>query len=827
MFCHFGALSQPVEGRHVDTGIIACRAPAFDAVFPGSKEIAQTVQVKVSKNGHSFSDASAALPLIYQPAISATRVGSPSSAPTVGGTLISVIGNGFDNTTSLACHFGEERAEATFVSASELTCMAPAMASAGAVPLYVSNNGVERVLAGAVDYFEHPMVEGLSPSLGKASALVRVLGSGFRNTTSLACRFNDNLTVQGTYVDSTAIQCETPAAVAGGEVKENHIVHAVKVTLNGVDYSSRIVYYLAHNVSSQVAAVYPSSGSIDGGTIVTVQGSGFPQTAELYCRIGSVEEVKATWLSNSAVQCTTPPGKALGVVKVILTSNGVNVVPQQELSFVYTSSAYIESFAPTSGCACGGLSIVVSGAGFSAGGTNGVFCRFGSQVVSGEYVNETRINCQAPVANTGSTLVELSFNDGYDFVASAGRFEFTEQPQVSFKGPRVGTVAGGTKVSFAVAPHQFEFWCSFGSAASVLAVRTEGTDLIACTSPSSSSAGTTTIRLHTNGMDMFEYIDRFTYTEVPTLTAVSPSFATTEGGSSIVVTGNNFFAKMNATVLFGLSVAPEPCVVLTRSAIRCLTPSHSPGSVDISLSFNGQDFVSAVGLFTFRPPSSIVSLSVSHGPIQGGSKLTILGSNFVNASTLVAKFGKELSPATFLNSTAIEVRVPPQQQTGEVGVVVSANGVDFTDASTDAAYTYTSRVSISGVYPSYGPKEVTSAVTILGNGFSIEHNLKCGLYVEGVRRAQTPVSVVNASALICDILPSASLGKLRGIMHAHKGWYYFLSQKADTDRYLSLSPCSFLSTRQRCEHQNHSRTRRSSCDLPKRLIYVCRCVCRK
>ena len=370
--------------------------------------------------------------------------------------------------------------------------------------------------------------------------------------------------------------------------------------------------------------------------------------------------------------------------------------------------------------------------------------------------------CQTPVADIGALLVELSFNGGFDFVASQTSFTFTENPEVIFKGPRIGNVMGGTDVSFAVtgtAEQLADFWCTFGSAASTLAVRTPGTTIVVCRSPPSESAGTTALRLHTNGRDMFEHVDRFTYTEVSTLTAVSPSFATTDGGSTVVIIGSNFFAKTNATARFGSMAAPGACAVLTHSAIKCVTPGHAPGNVNISVSFNGQDFVSASSIFAFRPPSSVVSLSVSRGPKQGGSKVMILGSNFVNASTLLAKFGQEMSPATFVNSTAIEATVPPQQQTGTVSVVVSTNGIDFTETNEDATFTYMSEISVSVVRPSHGPKAVSSAVTIVGTGFSKEHTLSCGLHVNNVRKATTPAVIINASALTCDVLPAASLGK--------------------------------------------------------------------
>ena len=374
VFCHFGAAATPVKARYVDTGIIACRAPTLTAAVPESVQKRQIVEFKVSNNGHSFSEASAALPFTYQQAVSVTLVGPSSSAPTVGGTAITLSGNGFDNTSSLACYFGDERVGATFLSASQIMCVAPAVAQAGSVPLHVSNNGVERALAGTFEFFEHPLLSGVSPSFGKASSVVTVLGSGFTNTSSLACRFNDNATVQATFVNATAIKCKAPAASEGwGEDKGAHVVHQVKVTLNGIDFCTSAVPFLVHSISSEASTVQPRSGSVKGGTLVTVQGSGFPQTKELRCRFGSGEvEPAATWLSSTAVQCVAPSGLGVGAVAVVILANGIELSSQPQLSFVYTREAKIYSFAPTTGCACGGSHLHVYGTGFGAGAGNGV-----------------------------------------------------------------------------------------------------------------------------------------------------------------------------------------------------------------------------------------------------------------------------------------------------------------------------------------------------------------------------------------------------------------------------------------------------------------------
>ena len=90
----------------------------------------------------------------------------------------------------------------------------------------------------------------------------------------LACRFG-LVTVSALYESSTRIVCTSPAASAG--------TSAVTVTLNGVDYSVTGGDF-THTAAARVASLSPQSGAVEGGTVVTVSGSGFVSSESLQCR---------------------------------------------------------------------------------------------------------------------------------------------------------------------------------------------------------------------------------------------------------------------------------------------------------------------------------------------------------------------------------------------------------------------------------------------------------------------------------------------------------------------------------------------------------------
>ena len=109
------------------------------------------------------------------------------------------------------------------------------------------------------------------PSFGAvgASTSVTVHGSGFVFSRSLYCRFG-LLSVAAMYVNSTTVVCTAPDAAEG--------VVDVRVSSNGVDYSASNATYEyvdAHHVHD----VLPRSGSVNGGTLLNVSGTGFKNTA--------------------------------------------------------------------------------------------------------------------------------------------------------------------------------------------------------------------------------------------------------------------------------------------------------------------------------------------------------------------------------------------------------------------------------------------------------------------------------------------------------------------------------------------------------------------
>ena len=72
-----------------------------------------------------------------------------------------------------------------------------------------------------------------------------------------------------------------------------------------------------------VSAVSPSSGSIKGGTIISLTGTGF--TGATSVTVGGVPCASVTVVSPTSITCTTPPGTSEGASIAVTTPSGTSV----------------------------------------------------------------------------------------------------------------------------------------------------------------------------------------------------------------------------------------------------------------------------------------------------------------------------------------------------------------------------------------------------------------------------------------------------------------------------------------------------------------------
>ena len=163
-----------------------------------------------------------------------------------------------------------------------------------------TNDGVQ------YEYQEVTLVS-VSPVGGpvKGGTVVMLSGSqlyGSENT-GLYCMFGVDGVVSATYEGSGLIRCTSPD-VSGW--KGAGMV-ALQVMSDDVVYVSTVSFF--YEAEASVSSIYPVVGMMSGGTLVTVQGSGFVEGVDVYCKFGGMPSL-ARWVSSTKLECYSPAASA-------------------------------------------------------------------------------------------------------------------------------------------------------------------------------------------------------------------------------------------------------------------------------------------------------------------------------------------------------------------------------------------------------------------------------------------------------------------------------------------------------------------------------------
>lgn len=237
---------------------------------------------------------------------------NPTTGPEAGGTTVTIVGSGFTGTTGVT--FGDTDAtDFNVVSDNQITATTPAGTGSVAVTVNTPAGVLESptdftyVPAGATT----PAITSVVPAVGPESGftIVTIGGNGFTGATGVTFGGKDAISYN---VDSdTQITVVTPAGIG--------VVPIVVEGANG-DINSPIAYTYVPVVpvtDPTVTEVKPNSGSTAGGTNVTIIGTGFTEGSNVFFDGKPASDV--TYVSNTEITATTPPGSA-GAVDVVVTN---------------------------------------------------------------------------------------------------------------------------------------------------------------------------------------------------------------------------------------------------------------------------------------------------------------------------------------------------------------------------------------------------------------------------------------------------------------------------------------------------------------------------
>ncbi|MFG2905211.1 IPT/TIG domain-containing protein [Kitasatospora sp. NPDC048286] len=174
----------------------------------------------------------------------------------------------------------------------------------------------------------------------------------------------------------------------------------------------------------------------------------------------------------------------------------------------------------------------------------------------------------------------------------------------------------------------------------------------------------------------------------PAVTGISPDHGPAAGGTSVTISGSHLTGT--SAVSFGGTPASDVKVV-DRGTVTATVPAHAAGVVDVALTVSGRTV--AAGKYTYDAPAPVVTaVAPDHGPLAGGTTVTVTGSNLSGASAVT--FGTVPATAVTVESdTRITATAPAGSAVGKVDVTVTTPG------GTSAAQSYTYQdPAVTGAY---------------------------------------------------------------------------------------------------------------------------------
>ncbi len=549
-------------------------------------------------------------------------------------------------------------------------------------------------------YIPAPTVVSLSPAQGPASGgtTVTINGSGF--TSNATVQFGNTPATSVTFTSSTQLQAVSPSG--SGTVD-------VTVTNIGGTSATSSVDLFTYIPAPTISSVSPYQGPTNGGTAVTINGSGFTSNATV--QFGNTPATSVTFTSSTQLQAVAPSGS--GTVDVTVTNIGGTSATSSADLFTYVPAPTISSVSPYQGPTNGGTAVTINGSGFTSNAT----VQFGNTpATSVTFTSSTQLQAVSP-SGSGTVDVTVTNIGGTSATSSADLFTYVPAPTISSVSPYQGPTNGGTAVTINGSGFTSNATVQFGNTPATSVTFTSSTQLQAVAPSGSGTVDVTVTNI--GGTSATSSADLFTYIPAPTISSVSPYQGPTNGGTAVTINGSGFTS--NATVQFGNT--PATSVTFTSSTqLQAVAPSGS-GTVDVTVTnIGGTSATSSADLFTYIPAPTISSVSPYQGPTNGGTAVTINGSGFTSNATV--QFGNTpATSVTFTSSTQLQAVSP--SGSGTVDVTVTNIGGTSATSSADL-FTYIPAPTISSVSPYQGPTNGGTAVTINGSGFTSNATVQFG-----------------------------------------------------------------------------------------------------
>lgn len=281
-----------------------------------------------------------------------------------------------------------------------------------------------------------PTITGISPAQGSdgLGTLLTVTGTGFGSEQATIMVGKSRCIV--TSATATTQVCTLSQSTAG-----TFPVSVTFPSLGNAQYSNNIMLYFTYQLI--VSSFTPLSGSLAGGTLLTVSGFGFGMNTTVDVGSKPCVVVDAT---ETELRCRTPPGNA-GSESVTVSVG--NMTETATNSFTYDSNLtpQISAVSPQTTTLTGLRILNIEGSNLGAHDNGSMVLIGGKECVVLDWM-ETNITCLLPVLPPGLYRVNVQVqNNGFSQTSNGVNATIEYILEVHSISPLVGSLMGGTKLT--------------------------------------------------------------------------------------------------------------------------------------------------------------------------------------------------------------------------------------------------------------------------------------------------------------------------------------------------------------------------------------------
>ena len=711
------------DAQYVSSSLVYCRTEEQSGVGKSA--------IEVSNNGQDFSSNAVSWGPRSLDSDRFVYAISPRSGPSVGGTVISVIGSSLDSESTLSCVFGDSPSVAAVtLSSTLLLCSSPPSVTIGRVEFRVKDDS-HRTLGSANDrsdrfVYSMPMsVLSVAPSSGDVtgSTLVSVVGADFdaAGARSMHCKFaasnQQGVVSEGSIVTSSVLVCITPSAKTKG-------LAVLEVSNNGIDYTRNAVQFLFAEPIA-IASVQPSILVAGSANTVTISGAGFRPSESASCVFGQMRS-RIEWISGSQVLCSVSKATP-GNVTMEVSNNGVDFSSSSLRVWYIDKTAVIARMDVRFGSVQGGTRVAFRLSGVHLDMAS-LSVTFGESVATCTVQERPQIiSCSSPPSHIPDTVqVHIALEHAQLHFLSPLYFDYIADPVVISLHPSSGPVFGGGLVRVQGANFVMgSTHCAFGKAKRRALATVFSSSSMTCAAPPS-VASVVSVMVSSNGQEYSADQPQATYiyTRGFSILSIQPSVMTTGAQHSLTVSGGPFADQGTIICQHGLSSARYDGQVVSSTSIKCLSmASDLPGNASISISDNGHDFVMAADIQAlWIRPIEIISVSPTLAAI--GSPLQVRISEMEQSLELACRFGADDVTRAYL-ITQSELRCSAPMMPSRNTHVQLVDTVKHQNVLSTFSTVNVDRLVVWSIEPCSGPEHGGSAITVYGQGFEKSEHVLC------------------------------------------------------------------------------------------------------